>query len=248
MTDAHDDMGDAKHPLRVIAVIPVLGRQELLKQTIQRLLRKNGVYKVICIGWEEREVCEQAGAEFIQHKNLPLGQKWNAGFQAAEKYSPDACLFVGSSDFVSDNWIHTLSPYLNTHDLVGLPNCYFADVNYSSERNEYRVVHWHGYLGPRSGESIGIGRMISRRALDKINWMPFNNHLNSSLDGSMFGKVESRHLLKTDKCMSLSISTNLWNNLHKFDDHWSGRLKSDKVEDPDRFLQDNFPEVLNIFS
>lgn len=246
MIEANDDMANVGKPFRVIACMPCHGRLPLLKHTIERLYKKNGVFKVICAGGtEEEETCLKAGADFILHPNKPLGRKWNAAFQAAEKYMPDACLFVGSSDFISDSWISVLSPYMNDFDLVGLPNCYFADIG-----SEIRAVHWPGYDNYRKGESIGIGRMISARVLSKINYAPFDPKLDSSLDYSMIGNVNKHGCCKTitaDDICSLSISTNKWTNLHKFDQHWFGMLKSEKIKEPIPFLMKHFPEAFQIF-
>lgn len=247
MSDANDDLGTYKRPFKVVACIPVNGRLPLLKHTIERLYKKNGVYKVICSGGdEEKDTCINAGAEFIIHPNHPLGRKWNAAFQAARKHNPDACLFVGSSDWLSDNWISSLSPFINEYDLVGLPGCYFADIG-----QEYRACYWPGYKGRREGESIGIGRMISRRILNLMNWQPFNDNIDNSLDFSMDEKVlkhaGKRIMVDAKEIFSLSISTNKWINKHKFDQHWNNILKSERIKQPIPFLMNNFPEIFNIF-
>lgn len=231
----------------VVAVIPVLGRLPLLKHTIERLLKKNGVTQVICIGQssDERDVCEKAGAQFIRYKNNPLGQKWNAGFQEAKRLEPDACLFVGSSDWLSDNWLRSIAPYMNNYDMVGMPGCYFLDIGQT-----LRLVHWPGYTGRREGESIGIGRVISSRLLDQLDWQPFDNHLENSMDFSMYQKVQhsKRYLLKSNDVFSLSISTNRWPNKHQFEAHWQNVLPSEKVDNPEAWLKQHFPEAFTVFA
>ena len=90
----------------IVAVMAVRGRLPLLKYTVQRLLQKNGCMAVVCVGDsdDEQRVCQEAGAHFVFHDNEPLGAKWNAGFIYAQKLNPKGCLFVGSSDWLSDNW------------------------------------------------------------------------------------------------------------------------------------------------
>src|SRR5688572_11164270 len=116
--------------MKIIAVIPVYGRLPLLVKTIQRLLNKNGVSKVICVGnnIDDKRVCVDAGAEWVTHMNRPLGDKWNRGFYEARQYNPDACLFVGSSDWVSDNWLPEMIPYLKDYDLIGTAGCHFLHI------------------------------------------------------------------------------------------------------------------------
>jgi hypothetical protein len=244
-----DDSGLCCGGFKVVACIPTHGRLPLLKHTIERLYNKNGVYKVICVGdHEEKTFCESLGAEFIQVKNKPLGRKWNTAFAAAQKYNPDACLFIGSSDWISDNWLTEMEPYTKQYDLVGMPGCYFLHVG----NEDNRLCHWPGYVGPRKGESIGIGRLISRSLMDKINWRPFNDALDSSLDRSMIDKVNSVNgtifNVVSDKIFSVSISTDQWVNLHKFEMHWNNILPSKKIFEVDNFLNQHFPEAYQIFN
>src|SRR5688572_33434172 len=106
---ADDDLATCPTPYKVVAVIPVHGRVPLLPYTIKRLIQKNDC-KVICVGdgLHEKQVCEQSGAVWVPFKNSPLGAKWNAGFVAAKRFNPDAVLYVGSSDWVCNDWIKLL--------------------------------------------------------------------------------------------------------------------------------------------
>ena len=236
----------------VVAVIPVLGRRPLLKHTITRLLQKNKVGHVICVGHagKDQRVCEEAGAEFLHHPNEPLGAKWNSGFQHAQKYSPIACLFVGSSDWLSDNWLPKMVPHLKEFDLIGKPGCHFLDIN----QGNYRACEWQGYTGARANESIGIGRLISARALSLLKWKPFDDHLNKSLDHSMQQRVSEAggqlKIINDPETIALSISTDQWDNKHKFQDHVTGELqrKSSTIVNVDEFLKNNFPEAYHIFT
>jgi len=239
----HDD-----HQMKTIACIPVHGRLPLLHHTITRLLTKNGVSEVVCAGItdEEKETCERAGAIFIRHENQPLGKKWNATFQVAGEHDPDNILFVGSSDWVSDNWMPVMSDHMDQYDMVGLAGFYLADIG-----TQYRVCYWAGYgRGPRANEPIGIGRVISGRSLKKMNWMPFDDSKSNSMDWTMFNNVMRGggrvKVLQTDAIKSLSISCPMWGNMHVFDDHWSGKLPSEKILDH-RFLHTHFPEAFKIF-
>jgi hypothetical protein len=244
MSDADDDLGGAQAPYRVIAVIPVHGRLDLLPYTIQRLYRKNDVYRVICVGdgAVEKAVCEYEGARWVPYQNKPLGAKWNAGFLEAKKYNPDAVLYVGSSDWLSNNWIPIMKPHVDQYGMVGVPGCHFIDI-----ADKLRAVYWPGYIGERSNETIGIGRMLSKDLLDKIDWKPFHDDKDSSLDRSMKDKAAKagvpEFFVKDDRLKALSISTNKWINKHKFDMHWMNQLPSEKISDVDSFVNENLPEI-----
>ena len=245
--------------MKYIAVIPVCGRIPLLKHTITRLLKKNGCYAVICAGsnMEERIACTEAGAHFIYHENYPLGKKWNALFLVAREMGADACLFVGSSDWVSDKWIKVCEPYLEEYGMVGKAGCYMVDI---SSAFGYRLVYWPGYaIGgadtkdktERINEPIGIGRLLSKKSLDKMDWKPFNDHAHSSLDWTMYNKVleneDKVKLLSDNTIHSMSISTDIWSNKHAFDSHWNNELSSEKIIDADGFCSKWFPEYNCIF-
>jgi len=218
--------------MNVVAVIPIHGRIPLVKYTIQRLLNKNQCSTVICVGEtdEEREVVESSGGVFVFHKNNPLGAKWNYGFYYAKRFNPDAVLFMGSSDWVSDNWVSTCYKFIEDGgDMIGTRDFCMLDIS-----NEVRTCRWMGYPkdSERYNEPIGIGRLLSKRFLDNIEWTPFQHEKNNSMDYSMILKLWKicGEVIILDSnyhnIVSLSISTNKWGNMHKFEDHWNDKVKS----------------------
>jgi len=243
--EVNDDLGSAK-PFRVVAALAVYGRLPLLEYTIKRLYHKNGCVKVICSGDrpEDKELVESLGAVWVEHPNRHLGQKWNASFEAAENYDPDACVFVGSSDWISDNWFRVMRPYVEQHEFAGVAGCSLVDM-----AEEVRLVHWKGYKGwrrERADETIGSGRMLSRKLLKALAWQPFKANLNNSLDHSMKARAKecgyNDFMVHDESLKSLSLSTPLWANKHKFESHWSGVIPSIKTE-PEPFLSTYFPET-----
>ncbi len=233
--------------IKIVVPIPVHGRLLLLAITIRRLYEVNGVHKVVCVGDDPkaRRICEDLGAEWVECDNRKLGRKWNAGFKACQKYDPDGVLFAGSSDWISENYLPDAIPYLDKYAMIGKLGCHFADVASSG----IRVVRWDGYgEGQRAKEPIGIGRLLSKSILDKIGWKPFEDHLNSSLDWSMYCKVVNNDgrigLFESDEYRFLSISTDKWPNKHIFEDHWSGKIPSTRIR-KDEILQ-QFPELLEL--
>lgn len=238
--------------LKIIAVIPVFGRRELVKHTIERFLKKNGCYKVICAGHllEDQRVCEDSGAQWVQFPNKPLGAKWNEGFKAAGKHSPDGCLFVGSGNWLSENWFSVMTPYLKDYDLVGTPGCHLLHIG-----NDFKLCYWPGYAGPRKAESIGIGRIISRRVLERLHWEPFDKNLDSGMDGSMtrrcLGVQGKIHIVRSDEIQSVGMSTDWWENKHKFLNHYNSLLQhkllpSVRINNAAAWVEKNFPEAIQV--
>lgn len=250
MIDPNDDLATAKKPYKVVACMAVFGRIPLLKQTIRRLYTRNGVDKVICAGDENdvRKVCEDAGAKWVQYRNKPLGDKWNAAFREAKQYNPDACLYVGSSDWISDNWLPKMEPHVQEHKLVGVPGMYLLDI---SAEFGMRTMFWPGYDRRVRDESIGAGRLLSAELMEAIRWMPFDGSKDKSLDRSMIDncrrKKVSEVMIHNQNLMVLSISTDRWENKHKFWHHETGVLPSQIIVDSHMFISRHFPEAYEIF-
>ena len=230
--------------MKTAAVIPVLGRRPLLQHTITRLLKVNKVDHVICVGdisTDDLQVCVDAGAYFVNHVNSPLGAKWNRGFYIAREMNPDAVVFVGSSDWLSANWLDVMLPQMQGNDMIGVAGFTMCDI-----RENLRAVHWYGYTGQRAGEPIGIGRIISAAALDRMNWRPFDNDRENSMDRMMYSRCDHVKLVSDESVTALSISTGKWPNKHKFDQHYNNEIEglNNKIS-PDALLAE-FPELLTL--
>ena len=228
--------------MKIIAPIPCFNRFPLVELTAARLKRQNIIPILIGHENEIKEIANDLNIEFIQAPNSPLGNKWNKGFMACKNYNPDGVIFMGSSDWASDEYIQSVNENLNDFNLLGMLGCHFVDV-----AEKIRLVHWPGYgHGMRHEEPIGIGRVLRSDFLNEINWKPFDDNLNAGLDWSMWLKVVNNNQTigifnQQSNIQLLSISTNKWSNKHKFNDHWSGKLKS-KICDID-LLNNNFNEI-----
>lgn len=245
--------------MRTVAIIPVHGRSPLVKITIERLLHSNKCEAVICVGSNDhdKQVCTNSGALWVDHDNYPLGKKWNSGFIRAKELNPDAVLFVGSSDWVSSNWIESLSPYLKSHALVGPAGCWFGDFN----KQQMRLVSWPGYAKGttnkqarllRANEPIGIGRLLRNDLLEFMEWQPFSDLQDSSLDWIMYNKAIDSNLgvlmIDSDKLgiYALSISCDQWSNKHVFEQHWTNMLPSHKLH-AELLLTKHFPQWKELY-
>ncbi len=243
---------------KIIAAVPILGREPLVPHTIKNLLKS--VDKVICVCQNKRDamICDEAGAFVINSRAVPLGQKWNYGFQAAKQFDPDFVLYAGS-----DDWMINLDTNLDA-DIVGARDYYLMHLQYqpleylpvhkkrfiggydveliNSNLLKRKVGHWKGYKGDRKGEPVGGGRLLSREFLNKIDWSPFADGLNKNLDHSMYLKAKSVKL-RRDNFKLLSISTSLWGRKHPF----AKNADRDFKFLDDRFLKKYFPESFNLF-
>jgi hypothetical protein len=233
--------------MKLCAPVPVFGRFPLVRLTISRLKRQGVIPLIMGHEREALDIAKEFNVEFISIDNDPLGAKWNAGFMACQNYLPDGVIFMGSSDWASDEYIQSVSEALNDFAFMGMLGCHFVDV-----ADEVRLVHWPGYQGPRRLEPIGIGRVLRSDMLTKMNWKPFNDVQQSGLDWSMYLKMikltNGIGLVENDpnNINLLSISTNQWINKHKFSDHWNGKLKSKHINI--ELLKNNFQEIFKLFN
>jgi len=248
---------------KIVAVIPVRGRQLLLPWTIKNILKV--VDEVVCVTEckEERPICQQSGAIVTTIRGATLGKKWNMGFQNAKQFDPDYILYVGSSDWVSDNWVDELMPLAENHELTGVQDFYEMHLEFNhpfEKKQDYnihrvnesftgrKVGYWEGYFGERRGEPIGIGRILRRDFLKRINYNPFDEMLTKNLDYSMYNKTDDVVSTRCDNMKCLSLSTTLWGNKHIFETDMSnpGSRVFDKKE-ANEFLTKWFPEAYKLF-
>jgi hypothetical protein len=216
------------------------------------LYEKNKVFKVICAGSgaKDREICTQFGAEWVDVPNQPLGHKWNEAFAAAEKYNPDACLFIGSSDWLEDKWLDYMEQYIADYDLIGTPDHYMCDERHG----KIRVAYWELYPNStkRAGEAVGGGRILTKRLLGLMKWRPFDASWDHSMDYSMTQhaiRVGAKQLLLDGHTlMVLAMSSDKWQNKHSLDrELLAGRAV---VWDSGRgieYLAEHFPEALTLY-
>jgi hypothetical protein len=136
---------------------------------------------------------------------------------------------LGSSDWISDTWCERMMKEMNNKncDMLGKRRCAFLDTDESGAK---RIHIWNGYAKEvvfgidRVQEPIGIGRLISRRILDKMDWNLYNPTQNNSMDRFSYDQVlkftgnvnfiEDRN----HDIMSVSLSfPHLWRNKHKYE-------------------------------
>lgn len=135
-------------------------------------------------GAASRRRVERHGFRYVECGNRPLGRKWNVGLAALRSSSPDAVAIVGSDDLLNARYFELVAAGLRRgYDLFGLMDLFYLDL-----RSE-TLVHWPGYHNVRIGETVGLGRCLSRRLLDRFDWCLWEDDLDSALDRSMTSRV-----------------------------------------------------------
>ncbi|MDV6328085.1 hypothetical protein Q5L94_08440 [Idiomarina sp. Sol25] len=143
---------------------------------IQRELKDTIDLQLLAVGSEKsvsRLLCEQYGFDYVEFDNQPLTQKWQAGMDASKSKDFDAMVILGSDDFVEKDVFFLYKKALdrNVH-FYGFRDMYIYDVPSKC------FGHWLGYgsapidqLQPqRVGETIGLGRFLSRALLEYLSF------------------------------------------------------------------------------
>ena len=117
--------------------------------------------------------------------NEPLAAKWNAASTAARDLDPDYVLIMGSDDLLSDTLYRALLGEMR----AGTPHHGVTDL-YVWDSELARAGYWPGYrAGPRTGRSIGLGRIYNREIMEACDWRLWPN---SEDDHGMDGLVDER--------------------------------------------------------
>ena len=152
----------------------------------------------VAVGSERASSSSLAAREgwgYVEAPNRPLGAKWNAARPAVRAHDPDGMVVVGS-----DDWLSTPAFRFYVEGLrAGVPLMGFRDI-YFLYWQTGRTLYFGGYQHPsRVGESLGLGRCLSRESLEALRWQPWWNSLNRGLDYSMMRSLRKRHPVVKDQ-------------------------------------------------
>ena len=131
--------------------------------------------------------------------------------------------------------------------MIGKRNFYCAHVEKSGN---IKLGQWLGYNNHRREETIGIGRVLSRKALERIGWEPFSPGYRNNMDYMMHGKLmhtgQQIKIYEPEDVYALSISTDFWGNMHRFGDTRTTRGFI-HYEDPTEFINNYFNEIHQVY-
>lgn len=122
-------------------------------------------------------LCEKYNMFVVSHENLPLGKKKNFGLQAAKSFDFDYLMEIGSDTLVLTELLDQYKEYIGVYHFFGIGDAAFIDSETQSCR---RVV---------GASTYGGGRMISRTALEAMNWRIWPDNLNKGLDNASVFKI-----------------------------------------------------------
>ena len=173
-----------------IAIVTAMWKRpeifEMYAQGIHNLKPKHSlqVYTVGSEGAKSKELSHKYGFKYIEYDNKNLSNKHNAACMAARAFRPDYLLFLGSDDILSPETYSYLESVMEQGiDFIGMTDFYFYDT--STNKSAY----WGGYIDKRRGHTVGAGRVVSARLMQKWQWRPFEQRHAKVLDDSMQQKL-----------------------------------------------------------
>lgn len=143
---------------------------------------------LVCVGSEgdaSRRLAEDAGWNYLEHANAPLSQKFNAVVEATRQFNPDAVMMTGSDDLHSARYIdNAMRIDTSFAHMKGLRDLYFYNLLTKD------CLRHNGFIGKRSAFSIGAGRVLTRPALDRLDFRPWGTEkINRGLDLTLSARL-----------------------------------------------------------
>lgn len=165
--------------MKIVCVIPCYKRIQISVEIIKLLQNQILVPTVLVIGEDhEEQIATETGARFIRYPNTSLSNKWQMGINYAKYLNPDAILILGSDTCITSNWIsYCMDRLENGIDVIGKRDWYLCNL----KPYRYPEVMHQCYTMIRE-DFIGGGRMISRRLLDRMNWILYPKDRDRGLD------------------------------------------------------------------
>jgi hypothetical protein len=218
-----------KNLLRVAIVTAVWKRPDIFEMFAEGVKVLQSVFLnvefIVCVAGSEGRQCRDMvlkhGFKYVEHPNHPLSAKLNHATLLAKTFQPDYCLMMGSDDLIGvDLMDYYIVQMRKGIDYIYLLDCYFFDTVTK------KGLYWAGYRKPHNiGVPAGIGRVISKRILNSLNWicwpLGYDKILDTGFDRALKRLSYSEHgiLLREINCFALDIksSTNMtpfdkWDN------------------------------------
>jgi hypothetical protein len=192
---------------------------------------------VICVGEEDEktlDLCDHYDIEHHYAPNRPLTEKYNLACQLM-KGKCDNVMILGSDNLITNRTFNAISAETEKGiDLIGLDDVYFFGMD-----DEFTgKLLYFGYT-----QVLGVGRTVSARVLDKINWTPWGRPADRGIDRVMLETVnphvETRSLLSGYHVFDLKSSQNL-NPMRS----WAQRKRF--LADTDIFWEQLSPAEINL--
>lgn len=195
-----------------------------------------------------QHMTEEGGFIYLNGPRKPVSDKWNIGMNHVKGMKPDYVMTLDSDDFLCDP---LFSAYMNILKLgdytqVGVGDSYFCSFHLKRAHFD-KCFYWPGYKG--GSVIMGCSRVVRSDVMDAVDWTPYPERKNASLNGHFHKNVARYYRGKAKKkvikvldggYMHIDIKTNgnissvapLWKHrpLLNFNQLMSDHLPADEAE------------------
>lgn len=210
--------------MRVVCLMPIHGRLPITIETVQLLKRQTKpFYHIVLIGsdLDDEQILMHIDpdVDYVHYPNNPLSAKIQFGLDYVRTLDPDAVLLTGSDSWLCPKWNAVMSRMIaNGFHVVGqscLHVCYIAP-------HEAPKVLLSSYK--TRPDPIGAGRVISRYALDALDWQLYPPGMNKGLDWASYQRLKTvvpeTHITTIQECTFpeiFEIKSPLWDTITSFE-------------------------------
>ena len=130
---------------------------------------------------------------YRNYDNFPVSNKWNYGSSLCKDIDFDYIIMFGSDDIMDDSLLREYYKYMmDGYDYIGILDIFIYDI---LKENLY---YWKGYglNSGRYGETLGLGRCLSKNVVEQLDYKLWINGINKGLDGSMQNKINGLRDIK----------------------------------------------------
>ncbi len=146
---------------------------------------------------------------YLNANNNPLSNKWQAGLTYLKDLQWDNLLILGSDDLMTYELLMRYQALIaNNIDLIGLQDLYMYKLSTAT------LYYWAGYnpKHKRHGETIGLGRCLSRRLVSGMGYKLWDAGLQKNLDGNMMKNIRSSSFefqSQAMRCQATSLAVDI---------------------------------------
>jgi hypothetical protein len=160
---------------------------------------------VVVSGAEDEELCHSYNVWHETMPNRPITAKFNRACLIGKKERPDYTIITGSDNLISTSTLKCIITEMEKgYDLIGVDSIYFYD---SDGGTRGTLTHLHGK------RIMGVGKCISSKVMDKVDWMPWSIPRNWGMDWvasqTIMPHVETAKVLEGQKVFDIKSQENI---------------------------------------
>jgi len=156
---------------------------------MERIRKEFGIetYAVVTENDDCVDLLREFQVYYKEHENLPKGKKFNYGVDMLREVDFTHMMILGSDDVVSSRFMEVslAQDPNNEYDIIGTNGLWFWGMN--SRRAGFNRF---GYF-PVKGVLAGPGKMVSKRALEAVDYAPWPDDCGGGMDAKMMQKTRN---------------------------------------------------------